>query len=76
MLTFSRVIDGGHRHFLGGTEEGCLGLGVAHGLDTAVPLNGVHAEDGLIQRQCQGHGHEAVAHGAVHLAQEVERRVQ
>ena len=70
------MIDGSHRNFFGSTEEGCLGLGVAHGLDTAVPLNGIHAEDGLVQRQCQRHGHEAVTHGAVHLAQKVERRVQ
>ena len=67
------VGDGGHGHFLRGGDERCLGLGVAHRLDAAVPLDGVHPEDGLRQFETDGDGHELLISPVPQLADVVQR---
>jgi len=70
------IVDGGHGHFFGLAQEVGLGFGVAHRFDAAVPLEGVHPEDGLVQGQGDRYGHVSFVLGAIELLHEIERGVQ
>ena len=63
-------------YVLAGADKRCLGLGIAHGLDAAVPLDAVDAEYGLRQREGNRHRHKAVVARIFELLEEVERRVE
>ena len=69
------VVDGRHGHRLGSRQKRRLGLGVAHRLYAAVPLDSVDAEYRLRQRQRHRDGHEPVVGITLQFAEPVERGV-